>query len=273
MSEYQYYYFESIDKPLTPQQQNELRMISSRAKITSRTFENEYHFGSFGGRPLEMMKKYFDVHIYYACWATRVLMFKVPAQCIDLKQARRYCTPNTFEIVEHDTDLILSFDIWIDGGEGYWQGTDVLIQLISLRDDIIAGDYRCLYLAWLAQRHDDNRREDDDPVPPPVPAGLRNLTEPLRKFAEFMFLEKNDLEEAAELSGDDLPKPPSSREFKEWIATLPKKMKDQTILSLLEGKETPQAVRGTLMNRFLLDRKKATKPVKKTCQKKPPKKP
>ena len=47
MSEYQYYYFEAIDKPLTDQQQKELRAISTRAEIDTRRFVNEYHFGDF----------------------------------------------------------------------------------------------------------------------------------------------------------------------------------------------------------------------------------
>jgi len=34
VSEYQYYEFQALDKPLTKQQQKELRSLSSRAEIT-----------------------------------------------------------------------------------------------------------------------------------------------------------------------------------------------------------------------------------------------
>jgi len=192
MSEYQYYYFEAIDKPLTDQQQQELRAISTRAEINARRFVNEYHYGSFKGKPLELMKKYFDAHIYYACWATRVLMLKVPAKCIDLKLAKGYCTEHTFKIVENGDDLIFCFNIWIECGDGWWDEADKTHRLIVLRDDILNGDYRCLYLAWLARRHDDNSCEEDDGNPPPVPAGLRHLISPLKMFAKFMFLEDAD---------------------------------------------------------------------------------
>jgi hypothetical protein len=47
VSEYQFYYFEAIDKPLTDQQQEELRRISTRAQINAWRLENEYHYGSF----------------------------------------------------------------------------------------------------------------------------------------------------------------------------------------------------------------------------------
>ena len=275
MSEYQYYYFEAIDKPLTARQQEELRAISSRAEVDARRFVNEYNYGDLRGNQLELMKKYFDAHIYYACWATRVLMFKVPAKCVDVKLAKKYCTEHTFEIVENGADLIFCFNIWIECGDGWWQKNNEMQHLIALRDDILGDDYRCLYLAWLAKRHDSNSFEDDG-EPPPVPVGLRHLTEPLKMFAEFMFLEDTDLEEAAKLSDDDAPKPPTPQELKDWIAALPEKVKHDALLSLLEGKETPQTVHRTLLNRFLKDRKKekqtkteTIKPMKKTCRKKP----
>jgi len=255
MSEYQYYWFEAIDKPLTVQQQGELRAISTRAEIDARRFVNEYHFGSFKGRPLELVKQYFDAHIYYAGWSTRVLMFNIPAKCVDLKLAEKYCTEHTFEIVENGADLIFCFNIWIEMGEGWWQRNAEAQQLILLRDDILGGDYRCLYLAWLAQKRDDHcRKEDNDGIPPPVPAGLRTLTEPLKMFAEFMYLDDADLEEAANLSGDR-PKPPTTKELKDWIIALPEKVKHDTLLSLLAEEETPQTVRRTLLNRFLKDRR------------------
>ena len=45
MSEYQYYEFQAIDKPLSQKDQEMLRDISSRAQITSTSFVNEYNYG------------------------------------------------------------------------------------------------------------------------------------------------------------------------------------------------------------------------------------
>ena len=66
MSEYQYYYFEAVDRLLTDAQQKELRVISTRADIDSRSFVNEYQWGNLKADPLKLMKKYFDIHLYYA---------------------------------------------------------------------------------------------------------------------------------------------------------------------------------------------------------------
>jgi hypothetical protein len=60
MSEYQYYEFQAIDRPLTPGEMAELRKISSRASITATRFHNVYHLGDFRGDPLKLMEKYFD---------------------------------------------------------------------------------------------------------------------------------------------------------------------------------------------------------------------
>jgi hypothetical protein len=51
MSEYQYYEFQAVDRPLTQEQMSELRAYSSRAQITPSSFVNVYHWGSFKGNP------------------------------------------------------------------------------------------------------------------------------------------------------------------------------------------------------------------------------
>jgi hypothetical protein len=43
MSEYQYYEFRAIDKPLTEKDMRTLRDLSTRARITPTSFVNEYN--------------------------------------------------------------------------------------------------------------------------------------------------------------------------------------------------------------------------------------
>jgi hypothetical protein len=82
MSEYQYYEFQAIDRPLTSKQMEELRSFSSRARITATTFVNEYSYGSFKGDADAWMQDYFDAHLYLANWGTRVLMVALPARLL-----------------------------------------------------------------------------------------------------------------------------------------------------------------------------------------------
>jgi len=91
MSEYQYYEFIALDRPLTAQQIDEVREFSSRAEISSTSFVNEYNFGSFKGDPAHFLERYFDVMLYYANWGTHSLMMNVPADAIDPTMLEHYC--------------------------------------------------------------------------------------------------------------------------------------------------------------------------------------
>ncbi len=51
MSEYQYFEFQAVDRPLTSKQMDELRRYSSRAQITPSSFVNVYNYGDFRGDP------------------------------------------------------------------------------------------------------------------------------------------------------------------------------------------------------------------------------
>lgn len=53
MSEYQYYEFLAIDRPLTPKEREHLRAVSSRAQITPVSFVNAYNWGSLKAEPTE----------------------------------------------------------------------------------------------------------------------------------------------------------------------------------------------------------------------------
>src|SRR4051794_24584080 len=91
MSEYQYYEFQAIDKPLTDKQMEELRQLSTRAEITRTSFSNEYSYGDFRGDPNKLMEKYFDAFVYVANWGTRRLMFRLPVAWLDLAAVEPYC--------------------------------------------------------------------------------------------------------------------------------------------------------------------------------------
>src|SRR4028119_969295 len=91
MSEYQYYEFQAIDRPLTRDEMRELRAFSTRAEITSTRFVNEYHWGDFKGNAADWMEQYFDAFLYLANWGTRELMLRLPRRVLDPATARRYC--------------------------------------------------------------------------------------------------------------------------------------------------------------------------------------
>jgi hypothetical protein len=66
VSEYQYYEFQAIDRPLTKHELDGVRALSSRARISATHFVNEYHYGNFRGEERKLMEQLYDAHLYFA---------------------------------------------------------------------------------------------------------------------------------------------------------------------------------------------------------------
>jgi hypothetical protein len=56
VSEYQYYEFQAIDRSLTMAEQQELRALSTRARISATSFVNSYEWGDFKGNPSRLAR-------------------------------------------------------------------------------------------------------------------------------------------------------------------------------------------------------------------------
>jgi len=270
MSEYQYYYFEAIDTPLTDKQQQELRKISTRAQINSRRFENEYQWGDLSGDVESMLKKYFDVHLYYANWGTRIIMFKVPAQTVDFSLLKEYDNGETVRVKTIGKHVIVDITADCDSPDEWWEESEKISKYVSFRDDLMAGDYRCLYIAWLAGYYEDSRKKTKKT--PPIPPGMKKLTGTLRAFVDFMYLDKDQLTTVLESASDNELSEPMPKEIKNWVAGLPDKDRQQIIVDLLQEKTPAQIVQRELRNRFLKERNhepSKTKTSETSCQRKP----
>ncbi len=83
MSEFQYYEFQAIDRPLSEADRRSLRNLSTRARIASTSFTNSYEWGDFKGNPDRLMEMWFDLHLYLANFGSRRLMIRLPKRLID----------------------------------------------------------------------------------------------------------------------------------------------------------------------------------------------
>lgn len=231
MSEYQYYEFRAIDKPLDAKAMAALRRITSRAEITPTSLINEYHWGDFKGDPDRLMVQYFDAFLYFANWGTHQLMMRVPCDAIDVKAVKEYAVPHRVAVRTAGKNVILDFQSPDDCYEEEWREW-ALGSLLPLRADLMAGDLRCLYLAWLsAVQYEDL---DDDEPEPPVPSGLQKLSGPLSEFADFMYLDHDLIETAAGVSGP-APKGPVEADQTAWIAALPEAEKNDILVRVAKG--------------------------------------
>jgi len=230
MSEYQYYEFQAIDKPLDQKDLQALRNLSSRAQITPTSFVNEYNWGNFKGKPLTLMEKYFDAFLYVANWGTHWLMLKVPLKLVDFDLIKEYCFGENATAYQKGANLIFEFTSDMEDCE-WEEGEGRISSLISLRSDIIGGDYRSLYLGWLycAQVGD----FDDDEPEPRVPPNLNDLNAPLQSFVDFMRIDTDLVAVASENSFSEDKQGENQNELKSWINSLPEEEKNETLFRLV----------------------------------------
>jgi hypothetical protein len=245
MSEYQYYEFLAVDRPLTAAEQAEVRALSTRARITATSFTNEYHWGDFRGDPRHLMQRYYDAHLYLTNWGTHQIMLRLPRALLNPKVAERYCVGDQVSAWTSGEHVILDLTSQDETGDWVEDAEDSLSPIVGVRSELVGGDLRPLYLAWLsaygAWEHDEDAfdYEEEDELEPPVPPGLGSLTAPQRALADFLRLDSDLLSVAAEASPSLSPVQDNPRALAAWITNLPPGEKDKLLLRVVQG----QAVR------------------------------
>jgi hypothetical protein len=198
MSEYQYYEWQTLDRPLTPEEQAAVNKLSSHIEVTSSQAVVTYSWGGFKHDPKQVLARYFDAFLYLANWGSKRLAFRFPKGLLDPQQIEPYLWANCLELELVGDCLILDISLHEEGGGEWVEGDGWLSSLSRLRDDLLEGDYRALYLAWL--RAAELQGADDAALEPPIPPGLGELSPPLASFVEFFDLDEHLLHAAAEAS-------------------------------------------------------------------------
>ena len=234
MSEYQYYEFLAIDKPLSGADQRELRRLSSRARITATSFTNHYDFGDFKGSPRELVERWFDLHLYVANWGTRQLMVRMPKRLVDRDQLGAWLADTDLaEVLDAGDNLIL--DICNDGEDALdsdWDdGTGWLGAMVSLRADLLSGNWRLPYLLWLTGVENGSVLDEAlEPMP-----GIAPLNSGLVAFADFFRMDGDLVQAAAEAPDGSLNQEQSVDRIQTAIAALPESRKNALLFRLADG--------------------------------------
>lgn len=230
--EYQYYEFQTIDRPLTKADQDYVKSLSSRVRPTATKAVFTYSHGDFRGDPLSVLEQYFDAMLYMANWGSYQLAFRFPASVVNISTLKSYSLENIIEISTTANHVILNIEIHDEEGEGWIEDENHwLSALIPLRQSILQGDYRVLYLAWLQAAAVSDYLEATAPAPA-VPPNLRNLNASLRSFADWLQIDQDLIAAAAEFS----PTEQEVREpFQDWIRALSDQEKTQILLEIVTG--------------------------------------
>ncbi|CCI27241.1 hypothetical protein [Microcystis aeruginosa] len=204
MSEYQYYEFQAIDRPLTQEERAAICELSSRVKPTATTASFTYSYGNFRGDPKQVLARYFDIMYYITNWGTQQLMFRFPTSLINRETIELYCIDNYISLSFAGDWAILDWEFSQEEGFNDWiEGEGILSELIGLCQEILQQDYRGLYLAWLKAIDLSEGYIDIDKtqLEPPLPPGLGQLSAAQKAFTEIFELDEHLLNVACASSG------------------------------------------------------------------------
>ena len=250
MSEFQLYRFKAIDRPLTEAEKKEVRSWSSRAEVTSTSATFVYHYGDFRKNEEKVVEDYFDAMLYVTNWGTQRLLFRFPLDAFDKRTIEQYVVIAETGYTTH-LDVQKKANCWLldfywsdDEGDGWPEEEDYQLEdFLSIRNQILRGDYRALYLFWLhlasyPYKHEiddeleDFEDEDYERNPPPVPSNLNRLTGDLQNFVNFFGIDKNLISAAAEYSK---VKKEKAITYEQLIGQLPENERIDYLVRLAKG--------------------------------------
>jgi hypothetical protein len=167
--------------------------------------------------------------------------------------AIRYCATDVASAHSASGRMIIRFISEDESGydDDLLEGDGLLSSLLPLRNDIAAGDLRCLYLGWLMSAQ--HCQLDEDEVEPPVPPNLGKLSGVLSDFADFLRIDRDLIAAAAEASPRITNTRSSRKGLAAWLASSPADEKDRILVELMSG-ENPH-IGAKLLARFNRDRK------------------
>jgi len=204
VSEYQYYEWQTVDRLLTEAEQEAVCKLSSHIEVSASRAVVTYSYGDFKHEPRTVLARFFDAHLYLANWGSRRLLFRFPGGLVSRDAILPYCVSELITFGTVSGFDILDIDLSEEEGGDWIEDEGSLSGLLSLRSDIIQGDYRSLYLAWLkAQSLQEGYRMQERKSPeskPPVPAGLKQLSPALKRFIQQFDVPAYLIEAASEHS-------------------------------------------------------------------------
>ena len=211
MSEYQYYEFAASDGPISDEGLRYAQSCSSRANVSRVRWQNTYSFGDFRGS-VDTLLKYYDAHFYIANWGTVRLGLAFPKGAIPPETIEPYLRggesyEDILTLKEVGNRCMVWWERNEEGGGEWIEGDGLIDELIGIREELMRGDYRALFLGWLATFDPDEWGDPEDGavVLPPIPAGLDHLSPALEALIKLFPVDRDALTLAAGLSQAGAP--------------------------------------------------------------------
>jgi hypothetical protein len=232
MSEYQRYEWMTSDRPLTRAQLDAVNRLSSHIGVSSTHALVEYQWGNFKHNPIQVLHEFFDGFLYWANWGAPELALRFPHGILPVDLLDGYELDEVITFTRHpDYDIL---DIHVDDLEAPDEWVEYeLGSLIALREELMEGDLRALYIVWLASQclmgsADDDG--DDEIGVPPVPPALGALTSSQQALSELLQVPRELLVAAARHSSTATS--PTPDEIATWVTLLPADRRTEYLVRL-----------------------------------------
>ena len=235
MSEYQRYEFMTVDRPLTQEQIKKVHRLSSHIDVSSTHAVVEYDYGDFKHDPIEVLHEFFDGFLYWANWGSPQFALRFPHGVLPADLLADYDFDEFVTFTRHADYDILNIEFSEMEGPDEWTEYD-LGSMIGIRDELMEGDLRGLYIAWLAVQEvmgieDEEDEEYDTTLSiPPVPPDFKKLTAAQKDLADFLQVTPTLLVAAAYHS--ESGEAGAQDDFAAWIEQLPQERRNDYLLRL-----------------------------------------
>ena len=248
MSEYQRYEWMTSDRPLTRMQREAVNVLSSHIEVSSTHALVEYHWSDFKHDPLRVLHDFFDGFLYWANWGAPEVALRFPHGILpdnllagyDLDEVVTFRQDLDYDILDILFSELEAPEDWVE----YELGS-----LIGLREELMDGDMRALYIAWLASERlrgigegddvdngeDTSEDEAEDDVHgdvPAVPPDLGALTAAEQALADVLQLPPELLVAAAQQSPAATSSSHHAEDVASWITLLPPDRRNDYLLRL-----------------------------------------
>jgi hypothetical protein len=232
MSEYQQYEFLAVDRPLTRVQLDAVNALSSHIEASSTHALVDYQWGNFKHDLIQVLSEFFDGFLYWANWGSPRLALRFPHGILpddlidgyDLDEVVTFTRQPDYDILDMHFASLEGPDEWID----YELGS-----LIGIRDELMDGDLRALYIVWLAVQHImgiSGEPESSERCAPVVPPAFGKLTAAQQALADLFQIPQELLVVAARYSKATAPS--ADDDVAAWVTSLSADRRDEYLIRL-----------------------------------------
>jgi hypothetical protein len=238
MSEYQYVVFQAVDGPLSDKQLAFAQRQSTRAEVSRWSLSVEYHHSSFRGDVDGLLLRGYDVYLQHTNYGDREIKLRLPSGMPFVKSVwARYVDGEQLNWKSDSKGrggiLTLRPFHEADDLDEVWETQKYLDAAIHVRERLIRGDLRALYMLWLCAAHD-GYNDPAEIIEPPVPHGIVEAASYGGELLSFFGLDPLLLVAAGtgvNATPTDDPQDHAAR----WVNVLDKQPAKDMLLRLLVG--------------------------------------